>query len=201
MRWGVRGAWWVVARGGPLQFGVAPRITTHYAPRTLFAAFALGFAPACDGGLQPEPVPTSCPPGFVGVCGTIRFRGAIPDSTDNVFVIAYPAFPQTCNDLFTFRPFPPPSVPFTDSTAFYTLPLSDGRYEWLLAVWKKVGPLTGTPVDTAILREAGHYRDPADTTQPGVVVVSGTGTDSIDFAVNFDSMRTVSSYFTSCAGQ
>ncbi|MGH9260623.1 MAG: hypothetical protein ACRD08_12120 [Acidimicrobiales bacterium] len=167
--------------------------------RTASAALALVIAAACDGGLEPEPIPTSCPAGFVGVCGTIRFRGAIPDSTDNVFVIAYTTFPQTCNDLFTFRPLPPPPVPYGDSTAFYTLPLPDGRYEWLLAVWKKVGMLTFSIADTALLREAGHYRDPADTTQPGVVVVSGTGRDSIDFAVNFDSMRTVSSYFTSCA--
>ena len=184
-----RNAWCVVASGSRLQ---------PNALRTAVTALLLALAPACDGGLQPEPV---CGPGFVGVCGTIRFRGPIPDSTDNVFVIAYPAFPQTCNDLFTFRPFPPPSVPFTDSTAFYTLPLSDGRYEWVLAVWKKVGMLTLTVADTALLREAGHYRDPADTTQPGVVVVSGTGTDGIDFTVDFDSMRTVSSYFTSCAGQ
>lgn len=154
---------------------------------------------ACDGGLEPEAVPTSCPAGFVGVCGTIRFRGAIPDSTDNVFVVAYQTFPQTCNDLFTFRPFPPPAVPFTDSTAFYTLPLPDGRYEWVLAVWKKLGSLTFSVADTALLREAGHYRDPADTTRPGVVVVSGTGADSVDFRVEFDSLRSVSSYFVSCA--
>jgi hypothetical protein len=116
-----------------------------------------------------------------------------------VFVIAYQTFPQDCNALFTFRPFPPLGIQFRDTTYAYALPLSEGRYEWLLAVWKKVGGLTLTVADTALLREAGHYRDPADTTQPGVVVVSGTGTAGVDFAVDFDNMRTVTSYFTSCA--
>ena len=38
---------------------------------------------ACDAGLEPEPI---CARNLVGVCGTIRFSGTLPDSTDNVFV-------------------------------------------------------------------------------------------------------------------
>ena len=75
-------------------------------------AGALGWGGACDAGLEPEPI---CARGLEGVCGTIRFRGAIPDSTDNVFVAAYTTFPQTCNELIANRqPFLPSSVPYTD---------------------------------------------------------------------------------------
>lgn len=156
--------------------------------RTLPGVLLLWAATACEGGLQPEPACAR------GVCGTIEFRGAIPQATDNVFVVAYERFPETCEDLFTFQPFPPPAVPFTNPTASYALALPDGRYEWVVAVWKKEGDLTGTPVDTALLREAGHYRDPANPEQPGVVVVNGTGTDAIDFVVDFDKLRAVTDY-------
>ncbi len=148
----------------------------------------LAVAAACGGGLEPEPI---CAPTLVGVCGTVRFRGTIPDSTDNVFVAAYLSVPQTCTDLINNRrPVIPGSVPYTDSIAAYSVALSAGVYHWVLAVWKKTGTLTLTPADTALLRVAGYYRDPADSTQRGVVTVpNGAAAGDIDFVVNFDSLR------------
>src|SRR5258705_8563646 len=128
---------------------------------------------ACAKGLQPEPI---CASDLIGVCGTIRLHGTVPDSTDNVFVAAYAAFPQTCIDLITNRqPFIPGSVSYTDSVAEYGVALPPRTYAWVLAVWKKVGTLTLTPADTALLRVAGYYRNPPDSTQPGSVTVPNGG--------------------------
>ncbi len=148
---------------------------------------------ACNEGLQPVGAPTACPPGFVGICGTVRFRGALPDSTQAVYLVAYPTFPRTRNDLFNFVPLPPQSIPTADSTYFYTLGIPTGRYEWVLAAWVKQG-FTTANADTT-LREAGFYRDKADTTKPGVVSVYGTGTDSINIVVDFANMHPISYYF------
>lgn len=153
---------------------------------------------ACDKGLQPEPI---CGAGFVGVCGTIHFRGTLPDSTDNVFVAAYITFPQTCTDLIANRqPFIPGSIPYTDSVAAYSVTLPPRGYEWVLAVWKKVGTLQLSPADTALLRVAGYYRNPADTTQPGVVTVpSGGAAANIDFFADFDHLRPATDFVTCTA--
>lgn len=150
---------------------------------------------ACDAGLEPEPI---CARGLVGVCGTIRFSGPIPDSTDNVFVAAYASFPQTCNDLiFNRQPFIPSSVPYADSVSLYSIELLAGTYEWVLAVWKKVGTLTLTAQDTTLLRVAGYYRDPADSTQPGPVTVpTGAVAANVDFKVNFDSLKPATDFVT-----
>lgn len=143
---------------------------------------------ACDEGLEPEPI---CASTLIGVCGTLRFRGTIPDSTDNVFVAAYENFPQTCTDLINNRRPPlPGSVPYADTAAAYSVPLDPAAYHWLVAVWKKVGQLTLSPADTALLRVAGYYREPADTTQPGVITVPpGASVGDIDFVVDFDNLR------------
>jgi hypothetical protein len=156
-------------------------------------------AVACDGGLEPERI---CPPSLVGLCGTLRFRGTAPDSTDNVFIAAYVTFPQTCNDLINNRrPFIPGSVPYTDSIATYSVELAPGTYHWVLAVWKKTGTLTLTPADTALLRVAGYYRDPADTTQFGIVTIPTGGTaGNIDFVVDFDNLRPATGFVT-CTAQ
>lgn len=146
---------------------------------------------ACNGGLEPR---APCPRGFVGVCGVIQFRGTVPDSTDVVWVVAFAQFPQTSTDLLTFRPVPPPELPLGASIATYELPLASGTYEWILAVWKKTGSLSLTNADT-LLREAGFYRDPADTTRPGVVTVSGGATAGVDFVVDFGNMHAVSYWF------
>lgn len=150
---------------------------------------------ACGGGLQPEPI---CAPTLVGVCGTLRFRGTIPDSTENVFIAAYATFPQTCTDLINNRkPSFPGSVPYTDSVAAYSVPLDPGPYAWLVAVWKKVGQLTLSPADTALLRVAGYYRNPADTTQPGAITVpAGAAAGDVDFTADFDSLRPATDFVT-----
>ena len=150
---------------------------------------------ACDGGLQPEPI---CASTLVGVCGSLRFRGAIPDSTDNVFIAAYATFPQNCNDLINNRrPLIPGSVPYTDSVAAYSVPLDPGPYQWLVAVWKKVGQLTLSPADTALLRVAGYYRNPADTTQPGAVTVPpGAAAGDVNFTADFDNLRPATDFVT-----
>lgn len=147
---------------------------------------------ACNDGLKPTPL---CQPG--AVCGTITLRGPLPDSTDVIYVVAYQTFPTSINDLFSFQPVPPPQLrlPATgDSITSYTLPLPSGQYQWVLAVWKKLGTLTIADADT-LLREAGYYRDPADSTKPGVVTVNAGGADSVNFVVDFTSMHPVSYYF------
>ena len=155
---------------------------------------------ACNDGLKPTPVPTTCPTGFVGICGNVTFRGTLPDSTDALYLVAYAAFPQSTSDLFNFLPFPPATLPLPaagDSVVHYTLPLPNGAYHWVLAVWKKVGTLNpGNPASAdSLLREAGYYRDPADSTQPGIVQVNATGTDHVDFIVDFANMHSVSYFF------
>ena len=154
---------------------------------------------ACGSGLEPEPV---CAPALVGVCGRLQFRGTIPDSTDNIFIAAYLTFPQTCTDLIlNRRPVRPGSVPFASASAAYGAPLDPGDYHWVLAVWKKRGQLTLSAADTTLLRVAGYYRNPADTTQPGVVTVpTGARADSINFVVNFDNLRPATDFVT-CTAQ
>jgi hypothetical protein len=162
---------------------------------TTIAAF--GLALACDGGLAPVAESGSCPPGFTGACGTVVFRGAVPESTQVVYVVAYANFPQSPNDLLTFTPLSPPTLDLptapADTIATYRLPLPSGRYEWILAVWKKIGPLTLQNADT-LLREAGFYRDTANPSLAGVVDVAG-GVDAVDFVVDFTNMHPVSFYF------
>jgi hypothetical protein len=154
----------------------------------------------CNAGLEPELI---CARGLVGLCGTVHFRGAIPDSTDNVFIAAYATFPHTCNELIANRqPFIPSSVPYTDSIAVYSVPLPAGTYNWVLAVWKKVGPITLTAADTAVLRVAGYYRNPPpDTSQAGVVTVpSGAAAGDINFVVDFNQLRPATDFVT-CSAQ
>ena len=154
---------------------------------------------ACGGGLEPEPV---CAPTLVGACGQLSFRGTIPDSTDNVFIAAYLTFPQTCNDLiFNRKPFIPGSVPYAGTSTTYSVELPPGDYHWLLAVWKKEGALTLSNADTALLRVAGYYRNPADSTQPGVVTVPPTTfARNIDFSVDFDNLKPATDFVT-CTAQ
>jgi hypothetical protein len=158
---------------------------------------ALTLTLACDAGLAPVAQSGGCPAGFVGACGTVTFRGAVPDSTQVVYVVAYARFPQNATDLLTFAPLAPPvlDLPGTpsDTIGTYRLPLPAGRYEWILAVWKKVGVLSLTNADS-LLREAGYYRDPANPLLPGLVDIAG-GRDSVDFVVDFANMHAISFYF------
>lgn len=150
---------------------------------------------ACDKGLEPEPI---CARDLVGICGTLHFRGSIPPNTDNVFIAAYATFPQTCNELIANRqPFIPGSVPYTDSVAQYSVSLLPGDFAWVLAVWKKVGTLTLTPADTALLRVAGYYRNPSDTTLAGSVTVPSNGAaGGVDFVADFDRLRPATDFVT-----
>ncbi len=159
---------------------------------TVLAA-GVGVGLACGAGLEPEPI---CAPTLVGVCGTLRFRGTIPDSTDDVFVVAYATFPQNCDDLINnLRSFS--SVPHNDSVAAYSVELSPGAYQWVLSVWKKIGMLTLTTADTALLRVAGYYRNPTDTTQPGVITVpQGGAAGGIDFVADFDTLQPATDFVT-----
>lgn len=153
----------------------------------------------CDAGLQPEPV---CATSLIGLCGRLRFQGTVPANTDNVFVAAYLNFPQTCLDVINNRqPIIPGSVPFTDSATDYSIALPPGTYHWVLAVWKKPGPFTLTVDDTQLVRVAGYYRNPADSSQPGSVLVpNGAAAADINFVVNFDSLRPATDFVT-CTAQ
>jgi len=153
------------------------------------AALAL----ACNQGLEPSLAGGVCPPDHVGICGSVKIRGAIPESTEYVLVVAFEEFPQSAGDLFSFRPDAPPKLALGDTVASYRLPLPAGRYEWILAVWKKVGVITPMNADT-LLREAGFYRDPNDPDVAGVVDVSG-GQSNVDFVVDFTDMHPVSYWF------
>src|SRR5260370_19719215 len=155
---------------------------------------------ACNEGLAPTPAATTCPPGVTWICGTVSFRGPLPDSlktsTDAVFIVAYRNFPTAPESLFHFLPLPPPVIPTTSPSYFYALPLPNGRYEWVVAVWKRVGTLTAQNADS-LLREIGIYRDAGDTTTHGrgILFVNAPGTDSIDFVIDSGNMHRICSYF------
>jgi hypothetical protein len=152
---------------------------------------------ACNDGLRPTPAATTCPAGFRGICGTVTFRGAVPDSTQAVFIVAFDTFPRTQTELFTFKPALPTPLPLGNARDFYTVPLPDGRYEWVVAVWQKVGTLTPQTART-LLAETGFFRDSSDTTKRGGVVVNGTGTDHVDFVIDFTSRHAICTYFPPC---
>lgn len=154
-------------------------------------------APACNEGLRPTPAATTCPAGFRGICGTVTFRGAVPDSTQAVFIVAFDTFPRTAAQLFSFKPALPTPLALGPPREFYTVLLPDGRYEWVVAVWEKVGSLTPQTAPT-LLAETGFFRDSSDTTKPGVVVVNGTGTGHVDFVIDFTNRHAVCTYFPPC---
>ncbi len=152
---------------------------------------------ACNEGLKPT---AGCP----GICGTVTYQGALPDSlkdsTDAVFVLTYRTFPQAPTDLFNFQPLPPATVPTGGPPHRYALAVPPATYEWVLAVWKKKStePLSATNADT-LLREVGFYHDDGDTTSHGTgIVVVVTGTDSINFVIDFSKMNRICTYFPPC---
>jgi hypothetical protein len=157
-------------------------------------ALLLPLVPGCDGGLKPEMPSTNC---STGICGTVHFRGAAPDSTEWVRVVVYTSIPKNASELTTFAGFSD-VLPLSVSTASYSCcitALPPGSYGWVLVVWKKLGALD---VSTApdLLRELGAYQDTADTTRFGTVVVPGSGgVGGIDMVADFGKMRSISDFF------
>lgn len=144
---------------------------------------------ACNGGLQPTPAAPA-------ISGTVTYRGTVPDSTQAVYVVAYHTFPHSRDSLFTFQP-PVQSLqqlPLGGATALYSIPVEPGRYAWVVAVWVKQG-FTLANADST-LRETGYYRDPADTSQPGVVNVVTQPAEAVDFVIDFAHMHPPCRYYT-----
>jgi hypothetical protein len=164
--------------------------------RTALVAAATA-ALACNEGLRP----TMCP----GICGTVTYRGSLPDSlkdsTAAVLIIAYTTFPQTPADLLHFQPPVPVFVDTGGPPRRYVLRVPDGTYEWVLAVWEKKGGALGPQNADSLLREVGFYRDAGDTTSHGTgrVHVTGSGADSINFVVDFTNMHRICDYFPPCS--
>jgi hypothetical protein len=166
--------------------------------RLVAAALLLPLTLSCDGGLKPETASTYCP---TGICGTIGFRGAVPDSTEWVRVVVYPAMPTTANQLLTFAGLSD-VLPLGVDSAFYSCcitPLAPGPYAWVLVVWKKVGVLDLTTAPD-LLREVGAYQDPADTTRFGTAIVpGGGGIGRINIIADFGKMRSMADFFPPAA--
>lgn len=155
--------------------------------RVACAALAAVAALACNEGLRP----TTC----IGICGTLAFSGTVPESTQAVYVVAYHTFPHSRDSLFNFQP-PLTSLqalPLNGIPTFYDISVEPGHYEWVLAVWVKQG-FNLTNADST-LREAGYYRNPADTSQPGVVTVAGGPADTVNFVVDFAHMHPPCRYY------
>lgn len=166
----------------------------------LAAAVVLPLALGCDGGLKPEFASTNC---RVGICGTIHFRGVVPESTDYVRAVVYAFVPRTANELTAFAGFSD-VLPVHAESTFYSCcitRLPPGPYGWVLVVWKKVGTLDVTTAN-ALLRYAGAYLDPADTTKFGAVVVpSNGGVGGVDMVADFGRMRSISDFFPAAVAQ
>ena len=157
------------------------------------AAVLLLCALGCDAGLHPEVPTTAC---ATGICGVVHFRGAVPDSTDYVRVAVYQSLPDSLDQLLSFAGFSDP-LPLGPDSAIYRCcitPLAPGSYAWVLVVWKQLGPLDATTAP-ALLRVAGSYLDPADSTRLGTVSVDGGGAGGIDIVADFGKMRSISDFF------
>jgi hypothetical protein len=158
------------------------------------AALLVLFALSCDGGLTPQLTSTTC---AVGICGVVHFRGAVPDSTDYVRVVVYRTVPASLSQLTSFAGFSDP-LPLGPDSARYTCcitPLPPGAYAWVLVVWKKVGVLDVNSAP-ALLRAAGSYLDPADTTRLGVATVpAGGGARGVDIVADFGRLQSISAFF------
>jgi hypothetical protein len=149
---------------------------------------------SCDDGLTPQTTSTTC---TVGICGVVQFRGAVPESTDYVRVVVYDSVPRNLGQLTSFAGFSDP-LPLGPDSARYaccitTLP--PGPYAWVLVVWKKLGALDVTTAP-ALLKAAGSYLDPADTTRLGVVMVPpGGGVGGVNMVADFGRLRSISTFF------
>lgn len=154
------------------------------------AAVLVLCALGCDAGLRPETPSTACPS---GVCGVVHFLGAVPDSTDWVRIAVYQSVPDSLDQLLTFAGISDP-LPLGPDSAIYrccATPLAPGTYAWVLVVWKQRGALDATSAP-ALLRAAGWYDDPADSTRPGAVTVTAAaGTGGVTIVADFGRMRSL----------
>jgi hypothetical protein len=161
---------------------------------SLACALAVVAGLGCDGGLEPETSAGSCP---TGICGVVRFQGAVPESTDYVRVVVYRDFPATIEQLTAFAGFSDPLPLGTDSVRYRCciFNLEPGPYAWVLVVWKKLGELNlATAPD--LLREIGSYLDAADTSRFGTVVVPpSSGADGVNISADFGRMRSIADLF------
>lgn len=162
--------------------------------RVAALSLCLALALGCDSGLKPEYTSAYCP---TGICGTIHFTGAVPDSTEWVRVVVYPSIPANASQLTSFVGFSD-VLPLGVDSARYTcciLPLKPGTYGWVIVVWKKLGALDVTTAPD-LLREVGAYQNPADTTQFGSVVVpGGGGIGGVNMVADYGRMRSISDFF------
>src|SRR6266536_4843067 len=119
-KWGVK----LTAAPAASKIAPMPSLLRHAA---LSGCIAVA---ACNEGLQPTPI---CPPGFVGICGIVTFQGALPESTQAVYVVAYHTFPHSRDSLFKFQPPVTALHPLAlgNASAFYAIPVETGRYEWV----------------------------------------------------------------------
>ncbi len=164
------------------------------AAAAVLALCALG----CDAGLKPEVSSTYCP---AGICGVVHFVGAVPDSTDWVRIVVYRAVPDSLSQLVSFAGFSD-ALPLGTDSAIYRCcitPLVPGAYAWVLVVWKHLGVLTVTSAPT-LLREAGSYYDPADSTKLGTVTVPAAGgAGGINMVADYGTMKSISDFFPPAA--
>ena len=162
------------------------------------AALLALVAATCDGGLKPEPSTSYC---GAGICGTVHFIGAVPDSTDWVRVVVYAAVPDSIGQLTQFAGFSDALPPAADTAPYACCitQLAPGAYGWVLVVWKKVGILT-TSSAPALLREGGASLDPSVTTRFGAGVGPPTsGASGIDMVADYGHMRRISDFFPAAA--
>ena len=182
-------------RAGPKIAPMPSRLLGRLLGRVSVALTAVAATAACNEGLQPTPL---CPKSSPKICGIVTFQGTAPGNTDAVYIVAYQTFPQSKNDLFNFQP---PlaelrKLPLDRASTAYSVAVPKGRYAWVLAAWVDTA-FTLATADTT-LREAGFYRDAVDPTQPGVVIVNDTATESIDFVIDFGNMHRMCEYFPPC---
>jgi hypothetical protein len=132
---------------------------------------------SCDGGLAPPP------PGPPGFSGTVSFApGSWPskDSLVSLLIFASTIYPldsaTVYNGIFSRPPtiFVYPSIteslgPFYSDAIPYIFPLGPGTYKYIGVIQQTNGDLLNLGI--RVFRVVGFYKDPANPTQPGSVIV------------------------------
>jgi hypothetical protein len=143
------------------------------------AALGLLWLAACADGIEPVP--------FQGVSGTVRFVGAVPDSTEWVRLAAYRDLPGSALELLSFAAISD-TLPLGGDSASYVLGLDAGVYGWLPLIWKPAG----LPLSPSTLRVLGWYTgaQPFDRATP-FVVTADEETAEIDLVADFNNPLTL----------